>query len=117
MQPIQSPYLFRKSVVCLFFNRHFHNKRKSVTGVELIQNTNRYDSKMTTVSKHTSIADRFIKCYENTYDINRYDSKMTTVSKHTSIADRFIKCYENTYDIKQLFAPVYIQQLKQYTRH
>jgi len=35
----QSPYLFRKSVVCLFFNRHFHNKRKNVTGVELTQDT------------------------------------------------------------------------------
>jgi len=34
---------------------------------------------------------------------------MTTVSKHTSMVDRFIKCYENTYDIKQLpaFKTVY----------
>jgi len=40
---------------------------------------------------------------------------MTTVSKHTSMVDRFIKCYENTHDIKQLSASIYNQQLQQYT--
>jgi hypothetical protein len=30
---------FRKSVACLFFSRHFQNKQKIVTGVELTEST------------------------------------------------------------------------------